>query len=1402
MAQGVEPVGYHATPDPSSFPCPVPDMTLPLFTAEAPLAPPSSTLLFIVLAFCLVILPPQEIHGQAESAPAPAVWAIPDVDVVHGNGEVEEGVTLIVRQGRVEGMGQGIPVPPGARVVEWKEGTLQIYPGLVDGHGGLPLDLPRAELEGLHPWSGTREAQNMTPGRRAADYLDVRGEDLTQHRRAGVVASAVFPGRGPMPGQPALVLHRAEARSPGELVLNSTLGVALSFQGSRGFFPSTLMGTHALLRQAFLDAQHYRDHLVASGNGANGSKAMGEDRDLQALLDATEGDRTVFFQASGLEGVRRALRLSDELGFAPVIVGGEGAGRLGPELARRGVPVLLGADLDPPVHWDPEEEQLDARAARERDRLLPIYETAAQFEAAGVEFAITSGGGEEEDLLVGARLYVEYGLTLERALQAMTLTPAQVLGAPGLGRVEEGGAATFVVTDGDLLAEGTQVVWTFVDGVAERGSEPFGRGDAQDEEEPAIDEDQVVPPGPPGQEAENGSGDAAGDADSENSAHAQVGGDPAARMDGGSLPGVAASGELDPPYPTGDLFIQELDAVWTVTGQVLEGASILIRDGVIQALGTDLELPGDEIPVLDGRGRTAIPGIVDEHSHTAQQGGANEGTAPVVPEIRVEDALDPSNFGIFRALQGGVTTARIMHGSSNPIGGQSAVVKMRWGMEAGSQLLIPDAPRAVKFALGENVTRKAAQARMPPVRFPASRSGVESLYDQAFTAAARYRELWAAYESDPVSFPARPRRDLRLEALVEIMENRIRVHAHSYRSDEILMLMRVAERHGFTIDNFTHVLEGYRIADELREHGAGASTFSDWWQFKLEAYDAIPYNASLMAERGVLTALNSDIPWLQPFMKWEVAKPVQYGGASKEDALRMLTLNPATMMGVDDRVGSLEVGKEGDVVLLTGDPFDAFSRVETTVVDGIIYYDSEREAELRGEMVREISQPSRDRGHSAREPGIEQSGGPGEWREMREGGWMDALGGAQDPVALTRATIHPVSGPPIEDGVLILEGGRIQAVGTRDRVEIPEWVREVELPGRHLYPGMFDPLTHLGLFEIGSISQATDRREIGDFNPHIRALPSYQPHGRAVAVARARGITSVLTSQSGGIIQGMGSVVDLLGDTFERAEIRGAGALMVDLPVPESTAANSEDREPSLSAGDLPELIEFLERAREFAESGQVALQGDEPFEVNLQADDAVVLEAMLPVLKGAVPVFFRADSEWQIRHLLLLLQEFPELKGVLVGGGEAARLAPELAQAQLPVILTRTRRPTADRDDPVTGAMTAAAVLHEAGIQVAFGTDDSADVRNLPEHVAIAVSHGLPASAGLEAVTLNPARILGLEGELGTLEVGARGDILVTDGDPLQPLTGIEALFIGGHPVDPRDNHHTRMYESFRERR
>jgi imidazolonepropionase-like amidohydrolase len=843
--------------------------------------------------------------------------------------------------------------------------------------------------------------------------------------------------------------------------------------------------------------------------------------------------------------------------------------------------------------------------------------------------------------------------------------------------------------------------------------------------------------------------------------------------------------------PTGDLFIQNLDAIWTAAGEVLENHSILIRDGKIRAIGPDLSPPSG-VQVIDGSGYTAMPGIVDSHSHIAMA-STNESSAPVVPEVRVIDALNPLDFGIYRALSGGVTTAQILHGSSNPIGGQSAIIKTRWGMDDSKTLLVQGAPQTVKFALGENVTRKGGGGS-GPTRFPASREGVEATYVAAFEAARAYRQAWDDYEANPSAYPAPPRRDLRLEALVDIMEGEIRVHAHSYRSDEIVMLIRVAERFGFKIDVFTHVLEGFKVADEMAAHGAGGSTFSDWWQYKLEAYDAIPYNATVMQEHGVVTSLNSDIPWLQTFLREEMAKPVKYGAVSPEEAMRMLTLYPAMQLLIEDRVGSLEVGKDGDVLLLSGHPFNTYSRVEQTIVDGIVYYDRTREVEMRGEPVRSMPDfapsVSGDFGLGAPES-LDQEALPESARE-------DAPPLVTDRVyALVGATIHPVSGPAIENGVVVVQEGRISAVGSAASVEIPPDARRVDVSGKHVYPGMIDPITQMGMAEIGQVAASRDDRETGKYNPHIRGLTGVHPHSEAIPVARANGVLASLAVPGSGVIQGAGSLIQLDGDTPERMEIEDRAAIVVNLPSP---SGKSWD-DPKLEGDELESLLDLFARARLYANRPSVRERADEPFDPNIRFGQAHLLEALVPAVTGTMPVYFRAQRERDIRTVLLVQDSFPEMKPVIVGGDQAFRVAEELAARDIPVIVGSGLTPTMDRDDPLSAGWRNAGILAAAGVKIAFGTNDVAGVRNLPYHAARSVAYGLPQEEAMKALTLNAAEILGVSDQMGSIEVGKRADLIVTDGDPMQIITHVDRAFINGVEV-PLISKQTELFKKFRNRR
>jgi imidazolonepropionase-like amidohydrolase len=378
--------------------------------------------------------------------------------------------------------------------------------------------------------------------------------------------------------------------------------------------------------------------------------------------------------------------------------------------------------------------------------------------------------------------------------------------------------------------------------------------------------------------------------------------------------------------------------VLTITKGTLQNATVLVQNGKITAVGQNVNIPAGT-QVIDGTGKYVMPGIIDAHSHTALDAGLNEGTDAVTPEVKVEVRSDA--LSIYRSLAGGVTSLNVLHGSSNVVGGQAAIVKLRFG-EPNEKLLFEGAPRIVKFALGENPKRSNSNVPQGQERrFPVTRMGVEEMLRWWFNQASVYRKEWSTY-SEAVKKDKTilaPRRDLRLEALVDIMDGRLLVHAHSYREDEIMMLMKVAEDYGFRIKTFQHVLEGYKVADEIAKHGAGASTFADEWAYKMEAWDAIPHNASLMAHRGVVVSINSDSDERARRLSQEAALAMKYGDATETEALSMITINPAIQMGIDKRVGSLEVGKDGDIAVFSGHPFAPASKVEKTIIDGKLYFD-------------------------------------------------------------------------------------------------------------------------------------------------------------------------------------------------------------------------------------------------------------------------------------------------------------------------------------------------------------------------------------------------------------------------------------------------------------------------------
>lgn len=398
------------------------------------------------------------------------------------------------------------------------------------------------------------------------------------------------------------------------------------------------------------------------------------------------------------------------------------------------------------------------------------------------------------------------------------------------------------------------------------------------------------------------------------------------------------------PVSSGGSTLIKNATILTVTKGALTNTDLLLQGGKIAQIGTNIAAPAGA-RVIDASGKYVLPGIIDPHSHMMAD-GINEGSLSVTSMVRIRDVLNPTAVNVYRALAGGVTTINILHGSANTIGGQNATVKLKYGRTT-EQMLFPGAPPGIKFALGENVTQKNRTPQPGQQRrYPATRMGQEEVLRDAFTRAQDYKRGWDDYRARAAKGERNlvaPRRDLELEPLVEVLEGKRLVHAHGYRADEHLMLLNVAEEFGFKIATLQHVLEGYKIATEIAKHGAGASSFADSWSYKIEAYDAIPYNNAIMMRHGVLQTINSDSDERVRRLNIDAAKFIRYGGMTEDEALKTITYNGALQLGVANRVGSIEVGKDADLAIWSSHPLSVYANVETTFIDGEVFFDRQQD---------------------------------------------------------------------------------------------------------------------------------------------------------------------------------------------------------------------------------------------------------------------------------------------------------------------------------------------------------------------------------------------------------------------------------------------------------------------------
>ena len=793
--------------------------------------------------------------------------------------------------------------------------------------------------------------------------------------------------------------------------------------------------------------------------------------------------------------------------------------------------------------------------------------------------------------------------------------------------------------------------------------------------------------------------------------------------------------------------------------------SVVVRDGdIAEVLRGPLPLSAayEGLSVIDGAGLHLAPGVVDTHSHSAIRGSVNEGTLSITADVDISDVIDPDDIAIYRALAGGVTTIQCLHGSANAIGGRSEVLKLRWGATA-DELRFPDAPQGIKFALGEN-PKQSNWSNSDP-RFPATRPGVEAVFERGFDRARAYADGWKTYYDavgrgeDPVP----PRRDLRLEVLAGILDGTVNVHSHCYRADEILMLLRVAERHGFRVATLQHVLEGYKVAAEIAAHGAGPSSFADWWAYKIEAYDAIPQNPALLDEAGAVTTINSDSDELMRHLYHEAAKSVKYAGMDRVAALRLATLNGAIQLGLGDRTGSIEPGKDADLVLLDGDPLAIGSKVLMTLVDGEVAFERLDLFALDDAVV--TARPYAVEAHPVPELPTGEGAGAG-------------------MVAIVGGTVHPVDAPPIEQGTVLVQDGRILAVGPG--IAVPDGAEVIDAFGKHVWPGMIALNTSVGLFEIGSVAGTRDTSELGGNQPDLSVTTSIHPESAHVTVTRTNGITRSQTAPAGrGPIRGRSTVIDLDGQTWEELVTVADDMLHVTFPRQRYRDEPSDDEDERVT-----ELRELLQTARDYHALRTAGGEGPR-FDHHL--------EALAPYALGGARVALHADDPQTILAAIRFARD-EGLDAVLYGCADGWKVAPRIAASGMTVAVGPVLSLPRSEYDPYDARYANPAVLARAGVPIALMYRDDENTRNLPFHAGFAAAFGLPLEDAVRGVTLSAAEVLELEDELGSLTPGKRADVVLTDGHLLEATTAVEAIWIDGRSVDV-GNRQTELYERYRER-
>ncbi|MDX8554864.1 amidohydrolase family protein [Tenacibaculum sp. 1B UA] len=891
---------------------------------------------------------------------------------------VKKGI-LLIKDGKVVSVGKSVTIPNEAHVINLDGKS--IYPSFVDAYSTFGIAKPKRESgRGKRPqYDAGRKGyywnDHIRPDVDAAAEFNFDAKKAKELLSLGFGAVNTHVADGIMRGNGILVALNPNS-SDAYRILDKESGNYLSFSKSaksRQSYPTSRMGAMALLRQTYLDADWY-----AKGNAKNTDLA------LEALNNKKELPQ--IFNAGGYLDNMRADKIGDEFGIQYTIVGG------GNEYERINDIKATNATYIIPINfrnaYDVSNPFLANKIALSDMRSWNQEPANPSILAKNnIPFALTTYKLKKaKEFNSNLQKAITYGLDKTTALEALTTVPAKILKNDKVGNLKAGSYANFLITSGDIFDKQTTLYENWVQGdkntinpmdskditgkytltvngksydmtITGKGAKQTAAlktGDKKINSKSSFsngwlhitlkDGDNYTRLTALVQNKQQITGTATDNDGNENTWNATYTGKADAKKKDNkkkeTTPEVLAVtypniGLGNPTAPQKETILIKNATVWTSeNNEVLNNTDVLITNGKIAKIGTNLSSRGATI--IDGTGKYVTAGIIDEHSHIATS-AVNESGHNSTAEVTIEDVINPNDVNIYRNIAGGVTSIQVLHGSANPIGGRSAIIKLKWGENADG-MLYNNTPKFIKFALGENV-KQSNWGDMNTIRFPQTRMGVEQVYIDYFQRAKEY---------DAKKKSGQPyRKDIELETLAEIINKKRFISCHSYVQSEINMLMKVAEQFNFNINTFTHILEGYKLADKMKEHGVGGSTFADWWAYKYEVNDAIPYNAAIMHNQGITVAINSDDAEMSRRLNQEAAKLIKYGDLSEQEAWATVTINPAKLLHLNDRTGSIKEGKDADVVVWSGNPLSIYSKAEKTIIDGAVYFDIEKDLEKR-----------------------------------------------------------------------------------------------------------------------------------------------------------------------------------------------------------------------------------------------------------------------------------------------------------------------------------------------------------------------------------------------------------------------------------------------------------------------